>query len=745
MDDSRILAAHEDRGGAYESPAFGAADLWAHFSALVALLRERRWFIILVVAAAVVLAVAVLRTMPPVYTAQSVIMVGPRTQKVVDLSPVISSLDLNPLSLQPQVETEMQIIKSRRLALRLIEQLNLLEDPEWNPRLAPTWVELLPDWIPEQARAAAQAMQDALGPRQEVSREAEIDGIIDQLDRRILVEPVGRSVVVAVSVPSSDPAKAARMADAMAELYVESTVQRKAAGNERANAALAERIAQLREKVNAAEDAVEKYRISARLFDGDTRGGTPQQLTEIRSQLTAAQAQVATASARLSETLRARGSLSSAPDVLGSQIIQRLREQEVILQREIEEKSKRFGDRHPEVIWQRSALGAVQRQINAEIDKIAASLSTEVQMARAREQMLRESLAAIEHQAGERNLSEIRLRELKREAEANRSLYELFLRRQQEVNEQHGLQQPDAEILSYAALPLKPSWPPKLLFIGLAAITSSIGASFFVVARELMRGGVRNPEEVYNALNLRTLGLVPRLTAVQRMRKAPESYLLERPTSAYGESIQLLRMMLRREAGKVVLFTSSISGEGKTAVAVSCARMAARGGERAIIVECDMRHPRIEAILGRTQHGLPDILAGRCALHEATGTDQSTGLAYIASRSSRAASPADLLSGQAMTLLVERLAESYDLVVLDTPPVLAVPDALALAVLADSTLFVVDAGRTPLRLVRLALDRLAQARAAVCGIILSKTKRQYATQYRYEDNSAGRRASALQG
>jgi succinoglycan biosynthesis transport protein ExoP len=712
------------------------------FTRLASLLLARKWAILGTVVLGVAAAAALLAVVPPRYVSQATVVVGARSPQVVALPPVMSSLEISPFSAQSQVETEMQILKSRAIAERLMERLGLDRDPEFNPVLAARQGSGLPDWLPAWAHdgiAAIQAALDGSARSVELTRKDEISLVLERINRHVSVEPVGRSTALAIGAAWRVYDKAALIANTVAELYVGSSQQDKVAAVQRALSALRDRMDELQRNLVVAERAVERYRIDAGLVSRDEAGISAQQIAEVRSQLTLAQVQSATAAARLGQVRNARGGIAGASDVLNSPTIQRLREQEVIIDREVSDISTRFGDRHPEAIGRRGALEATRARIRAEIERIAASLGTEVQVATDREQSLRRQLAEAEQEAGERNEAAVRLRELRREAEAGRRLYEVFLQRYQEVAQQVGLQQSDAQVVSRARAANSPSWPPKLLFLGLAGIGSTVLASLFVVLRELRRGSLHDPEGVEELLQMPTMALIPRLGTIQRLRGAAETRLAD-TDSAFSEAIQLIRVQIGRLApgrgGRIVLFTSAIGGEGKTSVASGCARIAARAGESVVVVDCDMRRPRIERIFGKTRFDLADLLGGRCTLEEAVATDPQTGLSYIASHPRRGTFPMDLLGSKEMEGQLRCLVETYDLVVLDTPPVLAVADALAVGPFADVTLMVVDAERTPHQTVRSALNLLTQAGIDVGGIILSKVKARHAHTYGYETRGA---------
>ncbi|WP_431266721.1 GumC family protein [Dankookia sp. P2] len=724
--------------GATADVAFRPTEAKSGLAALLSVLAGRKWTLALSILSVTALATVVVYNLRSEYVAEAVIVVGARTPQMIELQPVVTALTINPMLAQAQVETEIQIVRSRGLADRVIARLGLKQDPEFNPTLSEDWIGRVLAWLPDWVRSQLAGLRQAR--EEDVADSEEDTAVLTQFGRHLGVSPVGRSTTLAITVSSVSPTKAALIANTVADVYLENALAEKTSGTERAAAALTERVRDLRDKLGRSERAVEDYRLRRGLVAGDDKGGTSQQLNDIRSQIALAQAAGATAEARLAQIRGPNASVASSTDVLGSLTIQKLREQEAMLVHDQQGTLTRLGSMHPEAIQKRAAVDAIRQQIRREIDKIAASLQAEAQIQRTREQTLRQDEAAIEQSIGTRRQAEVTLRELLREAEADRNLYELFLRRSQEVTQQLGMQQPDGVIISRATAPSRPAWPPKLLFIGIAAIAAAVTSSFLVVLHNMLRGKFRTAEEVRETLNLPTVGVVPRLSMLQRLRDTPEAQPVNRPGSVYSEAIQLLRLVLRGSADKVILFTSAIRHEGKTAVALSHARMAARAGERVIYIDCDLRRSRIHHVLDKPSLGLASLLSGRCTLEEAVRTEPSTGLAYIAVLHSEHGLPADLLGGQAMRMLVRQVADSYDLVILDTPPVLAATDALLLAPLADTTLLVVNARKTPRRLVRAAVARLAQARVVPGGVILSMAPEHDMQRRGYEYHGAHRAA-----
>jgi capsular exopolysaccharide synthesis family protein len=326
------------------------------------------------------------------------------------------------------------------------------------------------------------------------------------------------------------------------------------------------------------------------------------------------------------------------------------------------------------------------------------------------------------------------MHELQVEAEAKQRLYESFLRRQHEINQQLDIQQPDAQIIAPALPPTKPSFPRKALFLSSSLLISMILGACTVVAVELLSRGFKSIEDIEQTLQAPLLGVVPRLGRVARLRTRPETYPLLHPNSIYSESIRSLRTSLRLLATTPgphnVLFASALPNEGKTAIALSFARMAARAGQRVIFIDCDLRRPRLHKALGCNGPGLTDYLERGVPPEDIIHIDEASGLNVITCGGGTNR-PAELLEQPALRELLAMLACSFDLIVLDSPPVLSVADTRLLAQLADDTVYVVEWDRTSRKEARLGFNMLRQANARIAGVVLSKAAPRNTAKYGY--------------
>jgi capsular exopolysaccharide synthesis family protein len=559
----------------------------------------------------------------------------------------------------------------------------------------------------------------------------------------LLIEQVGGSYVLALSFWSEDPAKAAMIANAMADEYLVSQVEAKFGAAERATDWLGKRIQELRGEVLEAEAKIVEYRSRNNLVNTDQNNPVTLQFFQMNSQLALAQAERAGAEARLQQAramLDTEGGVQAAALVLNSVVMADLRSQELQLTRRISELSSEMGERHPLMVTTQGELANVRQKMQDEVQRIISDLSNEVAVARARERELQNNMSALQSDAADVDLAGVELRDLTMEADANRELFGTFLTRFREIVEQQELQEADARIMSAASIPLGPSYPQVKLvtMIGFAASLVLGVLLVFVVERWDTGYGFRSADEIQSALGLRALALVPDLSRRETNGASAEDYIVLKPNSAYAEALQRIRTSLFLTDGeqtpKTVLVTSSVPLEGKSAIAASLARQSARSGLKVILVDADLRRPRLHEVLGlANQNGLSEVLTGRVSPEAAIKHDERSGLDFLPAGVG-VVSPPDLFRSSTMRILLEEMGAYYDLVIIDSPPVGAVSDGLTLSGIVDKSLYVIRWEQTPRNVVLAGMRQMFEAGADVAGVVLSRVDLKKHARYGYADS-----------
>jgi len=681
------------------------------------------------------LVLLVIFQLTPRYSATAEVLIDPREHLVMDIGPVQAALSPDVTTIASQI----QMVRSRSLAQRVIEALRLDRDPEFNAALRE------PGPMAELWRGLRGLVpgEETEEPSEEERLAREQSRLTAAFSSALTVSRVGRqSWVIAIGFTSERADRASRVANTLAEFYVAEQVEAKLEANARATDWLDERLVALRSELEKSERVVEVYRAQHGL--AATGGVTvdEQQLAAINAQLVLARAHLAEKQARfrhVTELLDSGSGVDSVAEVLASQVVHNLRQKQAELAREQAELESRYGDRHPRMINIRAQREDLDLGLAAELERIVANLENEVLVARSRTQSLEESLAEEQGQRSAGESARIRLRELTRQAEANRGLYESFLGRFKETREQQGIQEADAQIISRAALPVAPSYPRKGLFAAAGFLASWLVGFGVVFVLERLDHGFRTGRQLEETLGHPVLASIPELSGADAQVDgeilSPPDYGLARPLSLYGEAMRALRTALVLSnvdaPPRVVLFSSSMASEGKTTTALSLARSVARSGKRVVVVDADLRRPAVARGLGfEPQSGLLEYLAGEVALGDAIVADEASGMDVLPAVAGAVSAP-DLLGSQKMRTLLEKLRTDYDLVLVDSPPLLVVSDATVLGQLCDKLVFVVRWEQTAREAAEDAARRMAQFEIEVAGVVLSRIDTRRASEHGY--------------
>lgn len=688
-----------------------------------------------------ILAILIIYQLVPRYTAATQLLIGINAAKVVDIEQVMTGN----LKGDAAVIGEMEVLKSRELAHKIIDLLHLEQYEEFNPKLRKpgffaqlSFKNLLPDTWKEATGLTKIDSRSA-----EEKEEARLTGLTNTFLSKLKVSQVKRSQVINVAFESEDPKLAAKIANEVADKYIIGQLQAKFDATKKAADWLNGQLGELKQKVETSERAVEQYRKTHNLLEVSKEVGlSQQQMSEVNSQLIIARAQRAEAEAKYQQVeaiARSGRDIDSVAEVLNSSLISSLRQQESEVQRKYSEMLVEFGPRHPRMIQMQAELEDIQAKVRSEVKKVAAGLRNSMEVARAREGSLSGSLRQMESKTSGSNQAEVELHALEREASANKALFETFLGRFKETASTQGIEQADARVISFAEIPLGASYPKRNLLL----MTSMMGALFFAIflvfVLEMLNPGIRSPEQIQELFNMSTLGIVPKVMDVSI---TPHEYLLAKPQSSLAEAVNTLRIslsLLNPDAlVKSLLVTSSVPGEGKSTLSVLIAQHSACAGQRVVLVDTDLRRPTIGKMFKLTDStlGLTDLLMHHdLSLNDVLVDDPETGMKILTRGKAAFVNPVDLFASLRMKAIVDDLREQFDLVILDSAPIMAVPDTRILAGLVDKTIFVLNWDATPKKVVHSALHLLSKdGHANVAGVVLQKVNLQQYGRYGYGDS-----------
>jgi capsular exopolysaccharide synthesis family protein len=678
-----------------------------------------------------VLATIFIFQLTPRYTAEATVMLETRKNQMVDFTSLMAGLTGD----QSVVRSEMEILKSRALADKVAEKLDIDTWPEFNPALRkPGFFEALFSpftWAVNALRSLTTSSSAAALNNEARTRDRKA-AEVSLLMNRMEITNDGRSYLIKIHAQSTNRNAAALIANTYVDFYLLDQIEAKFDAVKRASTWLNDQLDTLRQKVRDSEHAVEVYKEQNNLTE-IAKGTTlsEQQMSELNSQLILATADRAQKESNLAQ-IRS-GSYDSAA-VLNSPLVEKLRSDEADLMHKKAELSNRYQPSHPTMVNLQSQIDDIKRKIDEEASKTVRGLQNDVAAARAKENSLREQLNNLQKSANKEGKADVQLRELQREADANKLLYENFLTKFKQTSSEEDIQQADARLVSSALPPRIPSFPKKTVLIGFSFLVSLLIGAAAAFILERLDNGFRNAEQLEKLLGVSTLGLVPGIVR----QELPQDVVVKRPTSQYSEAIRSIRTALRYSdvdnPPKVVLITSSLSGEGKTVFATSLARSVARSGGRALLVDCDLRRPSVSKLLNvEGDPGVLDIFAENANIDALIRLDEESGMHYIPSKGGTA-NPQDLLSSQQMRAFLERMRSRYDLIVLDAPPVLAVSDPIILSHFVDTTIYLVRWEATPRPIVTGAVKMLRANGGDIAGVVLSRVNTRKHATYGYGDN-----------
>jgi len=693
--------------------SFGVADF-------LRVARARRRLIALVALAVVGITVLVLMMLPTMYSTSAVVMLDQRKNNLAGISPVLSDLPMDAASLQNQV----QILTSRDLAADVVEKLKLYDDPEFNPALGN-----------DLGGAVSSLMHPAKWLSPSGAPMENRDAVIDAVLSHLWVNAQGLSTTFTVSFSSRDPQKAARIANAFVDAYVQDQLRIKYDAAQKTTQWLSNRVAELGRQVQAAEAAVQDYK--ARNNINETADGTSlvdQQLGAINTQVVAARTDLAEKQATYDRVkqLAEFGNAGDVSQAVASPVIVALRAQEASLIQQEADLTARYGPKHPKRIAAEQQRRDLENKIAQEVDRVAGSMANDVDVARAQLNSLQGSLSQTERLASNQNLVKVKLKSLEANAVSTRSMYEAFVTRLRETQDQEAIQLPDARMISPAPVPTAAS-SPKRMMIFMASIPAGIllgllaalAAERFAWPTQTQTVRRFAPKRVRVVRPMRPVNLIGRVPVLAQVPDASAlraaDYVIDWPQSAFTQSLaSIMHRIARPQTGarpRVIAVTSATPEPGKTNIAMGLARVAARAGWRVVVMDGDLAQAAMGRAAGydRVVGGIVETLSGKAQLSRSFVKDpRSNALMLCASEPVQ--NSASIVSSPQMARLMAHLRQSADLVIVDCPPALGGNEAQAFARLSDAVLLVVRPNHTPASAVNAALQKVGISQT---GIVLA--------------------------
>ena len=680
------------------------------------IINKRKWSIIGLAVAVGLLTTLVVFAMTPIYRASATLLIESQAANVVSIQEIYG-LDARS---QDYLATQSAIMGGRPIAEAVVDGLGLAEQPEFRPEHQAPLIDLdWRSWLPF-------GLQKKASPSPQNERARAVDAYLDKLS----IEPVRNTQLVLVQFDSADPNLAARVADAHAKAYIDSTLNRRADATKSAAEWLGTRVDSLRKDLQASEASLQAYREQEQIVDVTGLKSLPAaEISNLSSRLLEVRQVLASAEIAYLQVTPAAGQesdLLGVPALLADEGMRRAREAQEKAQQAVADLEKRYGPSSPKMIAAQSDLAQATKNLNSQAQNVVESIRKRYEAAQSEERAIVAALNRAGQQYQKVGRKESKLETLQRAVDTNRQLYDLFFKRLSETSATGDLASARASIVAPAVVPRVPAKPQKSLIVSIATLLTllfGVGVAFLLASLD---NTVKNSSDVEGKIKRPLLGMVP-LLRDQALRAASTIGNSEETRDAdprFAEAMRTVRTAISLDnldkPHKIILVTSAVGSEGKSVVALNLA-LAFAHGERTLLIDADMRRPAVGKMLGlaRDAPGLSELLIDNARLAECVIGTGVTDLDVI-STGFVPPDPLHLMASSRMANALKVLAHSYARIVIDCPPILPVSDAAVLSKHADCVLYVVKSDATTVAQINNGLGLLERVNAPILGIVLTQ-------------------------
>lgn len=702
-------------------------------------LRKHQWAILAFALVVTLVAGVIAFVSTPIFEAKTTLLIETSKQKVLSIEDVYGGTGAS----REYFQTQVEIIKSREVALKTIVKLKLYDNPAYDPRLPPKGVAAF-------VKQIGFATEEA--PK-EWNEQTLAEAVLASFTNDLSIEPIRLSQLVVIRFSSPDAALAAKVTNTLAQTYIQNDLDARYQMTRTASEWLQEQLSGLKEKMNQSEQVLQGFREKQGIvkMQEDAQNGAAQQVSQLQMRLIEAR----TRRAEIESTYKtvqdaaSAGDLASQPAVLVSMQVADAKRQAAETQRALSEVSQRYGKEHPRYVKAESEYKSASENLTRQIELVVGGISNEYQRARSTEKTLEAALGSARGSVQSVNRKEFELGVYEREADSNRQMYDMFMKRAKETNVAGDLQTTVARIVDLAPVPQSPIKPKKSLIIAVALVLGLLAGVMLSLLMELLDNTLKTTEDVENKLKQPLLTVLPMLSSKETERNISGRMVLDAPNSLYAEAIRTARTGVLLSSvdlpSRTLVVTSSVPGEGKTTFSSNLANAHAHT-KKTLLVDADMRRPSVAKAYGLDplSLGLSELVAGTAKLSDCIHKVEGSNLMVMTS-GAIPPNPLELLHSARFTQALEVLAQNFEIIIIDSPPVELVSDAMVIAAVASDVIFVTKAVSTPYPLARKSLQRLRRANAHIVGVVLNSLDFNKAEKYYGEYSGYGKHGYGTYG
>jgi len=686
---------------------------------------KRKWAILALALVVAVVASVVAYALSPVYQASATVLIEAGKMKVLSIDDVYSNNQRS-----EHYQTQIEILKSRDVAERTARVLKLWDHPGFDPRKAQPGL-----------RARALDMLGVGGEKTIWTPQALEAATVRRIMKGLSVTPVRGSQLVRVTFEGEDAAAAAMVVNAVATEYIAADRDERFKLTTQVSTFLQERMAGLREKLAESERALQTYREQKGIVNlaGSSQAITGRQLDGAMSRLQEAKGKRLELESTYQQARAAsRKEYADIPVVKRDPAVAETLRQISTSQRALLLLQETFSDQHYRVQQAKGELEQLRKLLDRQSEQVVGSLRLEYEAARSTEQLMEQSMGAATGNVQAVNREEFQLIVLERDAASNRQLYDLFMSRAKETNLTGDVQAAVARVMDSSVTPSVPVWPNKTIIILSAALAALLAGAAASLLIDRLDNTIKGGDDAETRLRLPVLTALPMVAGTDRAQMA--RLFINDSRSHYAEGIRTARTGVLLSSldvpHKILLVTSTLPGEGKTTVALNLA-MAHAQTKRTLLIDADMRRAQAGKALGLPagHKGLSNLVAGDAAAEQCMVALKDTQL-YVMPVGDLPPNPLELLLSQRFKDALRQLSEHFEMIIIDSPPVELVSEALVLAPMVTSVAFVVKAMSTPAPLARKSITRIQRAGGNILGVVVNQLDFKHAQRY-YGEYGAG--------